>query len=269
MQETCSGFNATCPEDKTADDGTSCGSNGLACASGRCTSLNLQCQNAGQSMNLTESCGQRGDSSCIVSCRDPRSSNQCVVLQTPLVDGSPCGYGGHCYNQTCEAGPWQDTAASWYKSNLQISVPVTVVAGLLALGILFWIARCCFRGCGCCGGRKRDNNRNTRPPPPNRQSMRQSGMAGLAVPPPQHPSRNSGASTDPMMGQYGGSPGGGGYGAPPPPPPQAYGGDPYGNGHAQGYDGGQGYGGGPGNNGWIDERLYNGQNYGRQEAWGR
>lgn len=81
-----------------------------------------------------------------MSCR-----NQCIVLQTPLVDGSPCGmssgfspldvagtvltpgtgYGGYCYNQTCAAGPWQDRFAALYTQNLQISIPVTIVVGLL------------------------------------------------------------------------------------------------------------------------------------------
>lgn len=57
--------------------------------------------------------------------------NQCVVLQTPLVDGSPCGYGGHCYNATCQSGPWQDRFEAMYTQNLQISIPVTIVAGII------------------------------------------------------------------------------------------------------------------------------------------
>ena len=46
------------------------------------------------------------------------------------------GYGGHCYNQTCQAGSWQDTAGAWYRSNLQISIPVTIVAALLVSKLL-------------------------------------------------------------------------------------------------------------------------------------
>lgn len=41
------------------------------------------------------------------------------------------GYGGHCYNQTCQAGPWQDQFSAMYTQNLQISIPVTIVVGLL------------------------------------------------------------------------------------------------------------------------------------------
>jgi hypothetical protein len=71
--------------------GTSCGNNGLACASGQCTSkdrrssfrvtllwnvndLPVQCQTVGSSMNLTRGCSQKGDTSCVVSCQTPGSA---------------------------------------------------------------------------------------------------------------------------------------------------------------------------------------------------
>lgn len=50
-----------------------------------------QCQTVGASMGLTTACPNQGDKSCQVSCQDPTASNQCVVLQSMLVDGSPCG----------------------------------------------------------------------------------------------------------------------------------------------------------------------------------
>ncbi|ORY26309.1 Metallo-peptidase family M12-domain-containing protein [Naematelia encephala] len=161
--ETCTGTNATCPADRHANDGQSCGSSGLACASGRCTSLSAQCQASGTSLNLTTACGQRNDKSCAVSCRDPTTANQCVVLQTPLIDGSPCGYGGHCYNETCQSGSWQSTAAAWYRQNLQISIPVTVVVGIIVLAISIWIIRCIYRSCT-------RRNKPTLTAPPMRQS---------------------------------------------------------------------------------------------------
>jgi len=67
--------------------------------------------------------------------------NQCVVLQTPLVDGSPCGYGGHCYNSSCQAGPWQDRFEEMYTQNLQISIPVTIVVGIIVSHIYAGQAR--------------------------------------------------------------------------------------------------------------------------------
>ena len=90
--------------------GQSCGAGGLACANGICTSLDctipshcrhshfqnadcpsVQCQSAGSTLGLTSACPGKDDRSCQVSCQDPRTANQCVVLQTQLVDGSPCG----------------------------------------------------------------------------------------------------------------------------------------------------------------------------------
>lgn len=72
--EYCTGTSAECPEDKMAKDGTSCGSDGLACASGTCTSLDKQCTTAGLTMGLSKACGQRDDTSCVVACKDPNST---------------------------------------------------------------------------------------------------------------------------------------------------------------------------------------------------
>lgn len=142
--EYCNGSSPHCPEDRTASDGTSCGNDGLKCAGGTCNSLDRQCSMAGQSMGLSQACGRKNDRTCMVNCRNPTSINNCVELQTALVDGSPCGYAGHCYNGTCHPGSWQDTAASWYRQNLRISIPVTVIVAIVVL-ILFTII-----GCICC-----------------------------------------------------------------------------------------------------------------------
>ncbi|WWD16989.1 hypothetical protein CI109_101425 [Kwoniella shandongensis] len=284
IAEVCSGNNATCPEDKTASDGTSCGASGagLACASGTCTSLNTQCRNAGSSLGLSQACGQKDDTSCVVSCKDPNISNQCVVLQTPLVDGSPCGYGGHCYNSTCRAGSWQSTAGAWYKQNLQISIPVTIVAGLLVLAIVVAILRCIFRS--CCGASSRRpprNGRNSRvvgptnsmyAPPPPPMSQLPPPLIGVQRNSVQRHS-DSISSGDPLTrtGVIDRDPS--------PVSAQNVGGyDGYYN-QQGGYLAPQGqqamYGGGQGNNvysqtgGWVDDRNYNGRYYGREQAYGR
>jgi len=72
FQETCNGQSSDCPEDKTEEDGVDCG-NGLSCASGICTSLDQQCSQSGNSLNLSEACGQKNDQSCVVTCKDPRN----------------------------------------------------------------------------------------------------------------------------------------------------------------------------------------------------
>jgi len=143
--EMCTGNSSACPADIHAPNGQSCGSNGLACASGQCTSEALQCQQLGASMGLQAACPNRNDQSCKVSCQDPTTPNQCVVLDTLLIDGSPCGYGGTCLNGTCESGSLLDTAKAWYLANLQISIPITVAAALFVITVLWGIISCC-----CC-----------------------------------------------------------------------------------------------------------------------
>jgi len=107
--------------------------------------LALQCQQLGASMNLQAACPKQDDQTCKVSCQDPTTSNQCVVLDTLLIDGSPCGYSGACQNGTCQTGSILDTAKAWYVENLQISIPVTVAAAVLALTILWGVISCCRR----------------------------------------------------------------------------------------------------------------------------
>lgn len=139
--ETCTGNSSACPSDVVAPNGQSCGSGGLACASGQCTSVSLQCQSVGASMNLTTGCSNRNDQTCQISCQDPSNSNQCVLLSSLLIDGSPCGYGGTCQSGSCKSGSAIDTAKAWYKQNLQIAIPVTIVAALIVLALLWAIYR--------------------------------------------------------------------------------------------------------------------------------
>jgi len=145
--EMCTGNSSACPADAFAPNGKSCGPNGLACAAGQCTSISLQCQQLGGSMNLQAACPNKNDDSCKVSCQNPTAPNQCVVLDTLLVDGSPCGYAGSCQNGTCQRGNLLDTAKAWYVANLQISIPVTVAAALFAITVLWGTISCCCNRC--------------------------------------------------------------------------------------------------------------------------
>ncbi|KAG9125452.1 hypothetical protein FRC07_007543, partial [Ceratobasidium sp. 392] len=73
---------------------------------------------------------------------------------------SPDCYGGTCNNGECKSGSAIDTAKAWYTSNLQISIPVTVVVGIVVLLFLWGMLRCFAKCClCCCGGRrkKQDN----------------------------------------------------------------------------------------------------------------
>ncbi|KAJ7139500.1 Metallo-peptidase family M12-domain-containing protein [Mycena epipterygia] len=150
VQETCTGNSSSCPSDVVVPNGQSCGSNGLACASGQCTSVSLQCQQLGASMNLTTQCPNHSSNTCQVSCQDPTQANQCILLTALLVDGSPCGLGGICASGACQSSGLISTAKAWFVQNLQIAIPVAIVAGLIALVLLWVIGSAVWR---CCRGR--------------------------------------------------------------------------------------------------------------------
>ncbi|GJN92635.1 hypothetical protein Rhopal_005670-T1 [Rhodotorula paludigena] len=195
-EETCDGSSRDCPDDEYESDGTGCGS-GLSCASGVCTSRDEQCRNAGSSLDLQSAC--------------PTSAS--------FRDGTACGYGGRCRGGECQSGSALDTAGSWYRNNLQIAIPVTIVAAIVALLILAAILRCC----GCCGSRGRKGVAAFKPARNQSHSARYA-----AAPPPMAQSNGYGGGYG--GGGYGGPPGGynaGGYGggsqyAPPPGPPPSH-----------------------------------------------
>jgi hypothetical protein len=99
--ETCSGSNGTCPPDQTRPDGTSCGNSSqhLECASGQCTSRDLQCKTlmgSYTSDNDTYACNSQ---TCSLSCASPDfGPDVCYSMQQNFLDGTPCGGGGKCNN---------------------------------------------------------------------------------------------------------------------------------------------------------------------------
>ncbi|KAK7064765.1 zinc metalloprotease [Favolaschia claudopus] len=230
IPEKCTGNSSTCPTDEMAPNGQSCGGNGLACASGMCTSVGLQCQQLGSSMNLSKPCPNPGNT-CQVSCQDPTKANQCILLTALLVDGSPCGYGGVCASGRCQSNGLFSTAKAWFTQNLQIAIPVAIVAGLVALLILWLLVRAMLR---CCRGR------------PDYAGY----PAPIAVPAPGPDMRHQrlGSYEQPMPVTSGP------MGIVPPPLVQ-YDSRPQ---HQRGPSN-QGYPGGQQQSGWIDESRYNGR----------
>ncbi|KAF7340165.1 Zinc metalloprotease [Mycena venus] len=192
VQETCTGSSSSCPSDVVAPNGQSCGGNGLACASGQCTSVALQCQQLGSSMNLTKACPNQSSNTCQVSCQDPTEANQCILLTALLVDGSPCGYGGICASGNCQSNGLFSTAKAWFTQNLQIAIPVAIVAGLVAILLLWFIGSALLR---CCRGRPGYDKYPTPIMPPQGPDMRHqrlgsyegsapSGPMGIGAGPP-------------------------------------------------------------------------------------
>jgi hypothetical protein len=90
-QEVCTGSSPVCPVDVTAPDGTQCGASGagLTCASGQCTSRDLQCKTLMGSFtnnNDTYACDSQN---CQLSCASPEfGPNVCYTMQQNFLDGS-------------------------------------------------------------------------------------------------------------------------------------------------------------------------------------
>ncbi|APA11840.1 hypothetical protein sscle_08g066100 [Sclerotinia sclerotiorum 1980 UF-70] len=140
-QEVCSGTAATCPADATAPDGTSCGgSSSLACASGQCTSRDLQCKSIMGSYttgNDTYACSSSG---CQISCASPEfGPNVCYSMQQNFLDGTPCQGGGRCSNGGCEGASVGKEITSWIEEHRNLVIGVACAVGAL---IIFALLSC-------------------------------------------------------------------------------------------------------------------------------
>lgn len=159
-QETCTGSSSVCPADVTSPDGTSCGASGagLTCASGQCTSRDLQCKTLMGSLtttNDTYACSTQG---CRLQCASPEFGSTCLGMQQNFLDGTPCQGGGKCNNGQCEGSNFGTEITSWINDNKNIVIPVaSVVGGLIVIAIL----TCLFNACA----RRRRRARLPKPPP--------------------------------------------------------------------------------------------------------
>ncbi|KAH7321120.1 ADAM protease ADM-B [Stachybotrys elegans] len=181
--ETCSGNSGTCPTDEHLDNGASCGDNdNLQCASGQCTSRDLQCRAEaavfGMS-NVTRACDD--DRGCRVTCSsDSFGNSECAAFPAAVfLDGTPCRGGGRCQDGECQGSSSINEIMEWINNNLNIFIPIVVVVGLLILSaILSCIWSCCRRG----------RQRARKVPAPRQHEMRNwpAYRGGPAGPPPQY-----------------------------------------------------------------------------------
>ncbi|KAI0193693.1 disintegrin [Xylaria flabelliformis] len=201
-RETCSGTSAMCPPDVKAKDGQSCGADGsgLKCASGQCTSRDMQCQTLVGGLTNSNDLTACDENTCLVSCKSPSSPvGQCESIQHNFLDGTPCEGGGYCSNGTCKGASVWDKIQAFFRDNKNIIIPVASVVGGL---ILIAIAGCC---CSCISRRTRRRRLTQQKTQPNNSWV--GGGYGNGSP------RNndwaaSGALSRPLMahnhnGQYG------------------------------------------------------------------
>ncbi|KAK3315108.1 Metallo-peptidase family M12-domain-containing protein [Apodospora peruviana] len=176
-EETCPGDSPNCPADASSPDGTECGGSGskLTCASGQCTSRDLQCKTLMGSLtagNDTYSCSSQG---CILSCASPEfGANVCYKMQQYFLDGTECEGGGKCNNGNCQGATLGNQIGSWITDNKNIVIPVAaVVGGLILLAFVSCIWNC-FR-------RRRSRRAKPVSPPPRPRGWNSYGGPGIPV----------------------------------------------------------------------------------------
>ncbi|KAM5442005.1 hypothetical protein MferCBS31731_002834 [Microsporum ferrugineum] len=172
-EEKCTGNSGDCPRDTHSKNGETCGTN-LQCASGQCTSRDLQCQ-----MHLgSQVAGSRTvafDSyGCQVACKDPYRPDVRYEGSLTFLDGTPCGGGGTCENGQCTGSTFGNEVSDWVSRHKPIVIGVAVGVGcLLLLAILSCI----------CGRSKKRRPRNRKMAPINMRPM-PPVYNGWAGPPP-------------------------------------------------------------------------------------
>lgn len=182
-QEVCPGSSAVCPPDVNAPDGQSCSLSdapahvgSLQCASGQCTSRNLQCTNVmGSYTNGNNDTYACDDESCTLRCGSPAfGQNVCYEMQQNLLDGTVCGGGGHCSSGTCQGSDFTKEVGNWVDEHKDIVIGIAVAVGVL---LLFAVFSCC---CGC----MRRNRRSRAMKGANRMGSPSSAPQGWNGPPP-------------------------------------------------------------------------------------
>lgn len=150
VEELCTGSSGFCPTDNYEADGQSCGNSaGLSCASGQCTSRDLQCQTAVDQFtnsNYTRACGS---DLCTLSCSSSDNTRSyCAPVNQNYLDGTPCSSGGRCTDGQCQGtSPGKEgSSSSWVDDNR--SLIIGLAAGLGTLVLLIFgcsIFACCRR----------------------------------------------------------------------------------------------------------------------------
>ncbi|KAI8975115.1 Metallo-peptidase family M12-domain-containing protein [Mycotypha africana] len=141
--EYCTGESSQCPADLYDTDGTLCANGTMKCASGVCTSRDLQCMTRGLRQNISEQCSFQKDS-CLISCTDPKDPKNCLMLSGMFLDGTECGLAGYCQKGACVSTGALNTLKAWTEQNKSLAIPIYIfgsIAVLIIVGWIFWFCR--------------------------------------------------------------------------------------------------------------------------------
>ena len=127
----CNGASGKCPSVKKASDGSKCELEGGKCASGLCTSRDLQCRAVGKRLGINKSCPSMPNT-CQLVCESPGGGNNCVSMEAYFMDGTPCGTKGTCSNGKCS----QITFSSLVEDNSALVLALGASVGALLFVLL-------------------------------------------------------------------------------------------------------------------------------------
>ncbi|KAI8882405.1 zincin, partial [Backusella circina FSU 941] len=136
VEEYCTASSPFCPADTFIKDGTICGSNELKCASGHCTSRDAQCLSRGATLNVTRSCVTNNEE-CQVLCNSPGNTEKCLLISGFFINGTPCGFNGHCIDGTCKNGDAISSGVFWMEEHKIITIPGCILV-LFSMSILLF-----------------------------------------------------------------------------------------------------------------------------------
>ncbi|KAI8874523.1 Disintegrin-domain-containing protein, partial [Backusella circina FSU 941] len=140
VEEYCTASSPFCPADTFIKDGTICGSNELKCASGHCTSRDAQCLSRGATLNVTRSCVTNNEE-CQVLCNSPGNTEKCLLISGFFINGTPCGFNGHCIDGTCKNGDAISSGVFWMEEHKIITIPGCILVLFSMSILLFLISR--------------------------------------------------------------------------------------------------------------------------------
>ena len=140
-----------CPVDSFVNDLTTCSEDaaqmGLSysgvfqgmCASGMCTSRDLQCQLKGTLSGITKECPGYSDQ-CQMYCQG-RDTSVCTQITGFFSDGTACSFGGKCMNGMCQV-EGLNALIGWFGAHMAIGISL-LISVLLIVGICIY--QCCSR----------------------------------------------------------------------------------------------------------------------------
>jgi hypothetical protein len=139
VEEKCDGNSGVCPIDKYIDDLSTCAIDSSTqgqCASGDCTNRDQQCRLKGSVAGITGECPGYSDQ-CQMYCQG-QNLGGCIKVSGFYVDGSPCSFGGKCFQGECQVDPW-GRLVGWFQAHLATGIAILVVVCTI---LLCCVGRC-------------------------------------------------------------------------------------------------------------------------------